>query len=473
MFSLKKAALHLVCLLTILGQATAPVAGHAMTIGEERKIGEKLKFAVRGEFRILDHPDISQYINRLGHQVLGVAGPQYFDYRFYVVKSDQFNAFAAPAGLVFFYTGLIESMKTEDELISVLAHEIGHVVSRHIAQRSEKGGKVNTAAMVLGLASLALGIPALSQGLLTGSLAAGQAVNLHYSRVDEEQSDRLSFDWMKEMHRNPEAMEDMLRTMRRITRYRSGKLPQYLLTHPNPEFRLDYVQSLMAIDSGQREQGYYPQTDNFEFYRFKYRVMAQTVDPENLRVHCANVIASGKDKTKVVLANFGLSLLAFQERDYDKALNYLDKVVLGYPDRKILEIDRAVILSAAGRIDESTRLLRKAVHRDPTDMYSMYELAKVVQKKGDLQEAKGLFLKVAKVMPEYAQIYYDLGRVQADLNKENISQFYLGKHYLYEGRIKTAKQYLKKASKDTTLPQSYRSEAESILDRLKELEKEN
>ena len=200
--------------LLIIGQLVLPINTFAFSIGEERMVGEQLLYTIRAELKVLDDPDISQYINSLGHDVLNVVGPQYFDYHFFVVKSDQFNAFAAPSGLIFFYTGLIKTMKTEDELLSVLAHEIGHVVSRHIAGRMAKQGKVTAATMLLGLASLALGNPALSQGLLTGSMAAGQAIGLSYSRQDEEQADRLSFGWLHSMQRNPKSMEEMLKTMR-------------------------------------------------------------------------------------------------------------------------------------------------------------------------------------------------------------------------------------------------------------------
>ncbi|RUM37601.1 MAG: hypothetical protein DSY57_03915, partial [Desulfobulbus sp.] len=94
------------CLLLLAGQLLLPVSGFSLTIGEEREIGEKLLYSVRTSFKLLDDPDISQYINELGNQVLTIAGPQYFNYHFFVVRSDQFNAFAAPGGLVFFYSGL-------------------------------------------------------------------------------------------------------------------------------------------------------------------------------------------------------------------------------------------------------------------------------------------------------------------------------------------------------------------------------
>jgi len=443
----------------------------AMTIGEEREISEKLLYSVRAQFRLLDDPDISQYINELGHQVLTVAGPQYFTYHFFVVKSDQFNAFAAPGGLVFFYTGLIEKMNTENQLVSVLAHEIGHVVSRHIAQRIDKGGKISAITMGLALASLALGNPALSQGLFTGSLAAGQALNLHYSRQDEEQADRLSFTWMRKLHRNPVAMEGMLKTMRRITRYRSGELPQYLLTHPNPEARLNYVESLLETDKDQSESGYYKNENNFRFLRFKYRIMSQTMEPDQMRIVCSRRAEEGKSDPVRIMGTYGLALAARVDRNYPRARQLLRKVMAALPDRDILNVDLAVLDLESGHTDEALQLLSHAVRRDPTDMYAVFELARVRSARGEFDKARKLLDKVARVMPDYSQLYWELARIEAGRNRDGASTFYLGKYYLYEGRVKQARQYLQRATRDPKLSEQLRQEAAAILKRLQKLEK--
>ena len=117
----------------IVSGSLQPALG--FTVGEEKELGEKLLYTVRASFPLLDDPDLHQYINHIGHEVLDVAGIQFFDYHFYIVESSQFNAFAAPSGLIFFYSKLIESMNSEDELISVMAHEVGHVVRRHLSSR--------------------------------------------------------------------------------------------------------------------------------------------------------------------------------------------------------------------------------------------------------------------------------------------------------------------------------------------------
>ena len=452
-------------------QLLLPPPVYSFSIGEERLIGEQLLYVVRGEFKVLDDPDIADYINGLGKKVLAIAGPQYFDYHFFVIKNDQFNAFAAPSGLIFFNSGLISTIKNEDQLISVMAHEVGHVVSRHIATRMAKQSKVTALSLLFGLASLAAGSPELTQGILTGALAAGTAAGLSFSRQDEEQADRLAFDWMREMGRDPAAMEDMLKAMRRISRYRSEQLPPYLLTHPNPEDRLHYVQSLLELEHSQlaaQKNTLLP--DPFPFLRFKYRVLSQALEPEEMRRWCASIIASDKDKDETALARYGLALVNARDLAFAKAIKQMEQVRREYPGKDILNIDLATIYLDAGQLEKGLPLLRQAHQRDPIDTYAAFQLARALEKSGQLAEAEQLYQQTAKALPDYAQVYYELGRLKSRQNKPAVSNFYLAKYYLYEGRVKQAQDYFKKAEKDQSLSASLRQEAKAILERLKKIE---
>ncbi|CAK8718517.1 MAG: hypothetical protein D3920_04175 [Candidatus Electrothrix sp. AW2] len=455
----------------LLGQCLVPTRSIAFSIGEERNIGEKLLMAVRSQFDLLDDPDIVQYINKLGSQVLAVAGPQYFDYHFFIVNNEQFNAFAAPSGLIFFNSGLIKKMQSEDELLSVLAHEVAHVVSRHISHRLEKQKKVTAASLLFGLASLAVGDPSLTQGLFSGALAANKTAGLSFSRQDEEQADRLAFGWLRIMGRNPTAMETMLKSMRRITRYRSEQLPPYLLTHPNPEARLDYVQSLLELE---RRKNRHPFPDGnrnmFSFLRFKYRVLSQAIDPEDLRVHCANTLATNENPDLLAMAHYGLALLNKQENQFDEAYKHLNIVQNQFPGRDILKIDLAALYIASGKLEQAMPLLRRMYKRDPTDMYCTFIFAGAMAQKEQFEEAEKLYREVAKNIPEYSQVYYELARVKSGQGERGASTFYLAKYYMYEGRIKYAKQYLHRIQKDPQVPPHLQEEAGTLLQRLKELE---
>lgn len=449
---------------------TSTSSALAFSIGEEREVGEKLLFSVRSAFTLIDDPDITQYITKLGNSVLQVAGVQYFNYHFFVIDNKEFNAFAAPSGLIFFHSGLISAMQSEDELVSVLAHEIGHIVKRHLASRMEKGTYAGIASLGLAVAAIAFG-GAAAPALVTGALATGQSINLHFSREHEEEADLLAYDWMKKLHRNPEGQASMLSTMRRIARYRSDKLPQYLLTHPNPEARLDYIESLIDID---RDKLYSNSSDDgdFDFFRFKYRVMSQVSENQQFKAYLASVIsnprASDFEKT---MAKYGLAQVARNGNDYDRAIKLLDEVIHKYPDKIQLLVDKGVLQFESGEMVRAEQTLKLALQNNNSDMYATYTLAKLLYRTGRIPEAEQYFMTVKYEMPEYAKVYFDLGKIAAEKKHNTESAYYLAKYYLYEGKLQLAEHNLRQVLRDKNMPKELKEKAEELKKQIKKLRK--
>jgi len=443
----------------------------AFTVGEEREVGESLLYQVRLAFSLLDDPDISQYINNLGAEVLQTAGAQYFNYHFFVIKDKEFNAFAAPSGLIFFHSGLIETMQGEDELISVMAHEVGHVVSRHIASRMDKGMKVGIGALVLALAGLALGGGGVAgQALVTGSMAANQALNLHFSRQDEEEADLLSYGWMKKLDRDPAAMEKMLQTMRRITRYRMGEVPPYLLTHPDPEARLGYIQSLIAIEKAPLIKNH-QQTDNFDFLRVKYRILSQIEDDGRFRTFLVTKISDPQATSlERIMAKYGLSQVEREANNYERSQVLLREVIAAFPEKSILLVDLGRLELAMGHKDKALELTLKASRQNPADLWAVFQLAKVYLELGNTKEAEVNLFTVAREIPEYSKGYFEIGKLRSTQGIKGEASYYLGKYYLYEGRIKLAKENFKQVVKDSSLPRQMLEDAVEMLATIKRLE---
>lgn len=90
----------------------------------------------------LDHP-VSQYIDRIGQTVaLGSDYPYpYRGYYFIVLETPDINAFAAPGGFVFITTGMIKFLRNEEELATILGHEIGHIELNHGMQALRQGSQ--------------------------------------------------------------------------------------------------------------------------------------------------------------------------------------------------------------------------------------------------------------------------------------------------------------------------------------------
>lgn len=152
-----------------------------------------------------------------------------------VFDSEQINAFALPGAKIGVYTGLLNVAKNQEQLASVIGHEVGHVLAKHSNERMSNQ-------MLAGLATAAAGV-ALSDSknrdlyLTALGLGATYGLILPYSRVHESEADEIGQDLMARAGFNPQGAVDMWKNMAKAA---GGKAPPELLsTHPSPQTRID------------------------------------------------------------------------------------------------------------------------------------------------------------------------------------------------------------------------------------------
>ncbi len=441
----------------------------AFSIKKERETGEKLLFEVRKAFPLLDDPDLVQYLRSLGEQILDVAGVQYFHYRYYLINSPQINAFAAPSGMIFFFTGLVTKMESEDELVAVFAHEIGHIVKRHIASGSKTGAYTSAAALGLAILGATFG-GAAAPALMTGALAAGQSVNLYYSREHEQEADLCAYHWMKKMGRNPVGELNMLKMMRRITRYRSEKLPQYLLTHPHPEERMAVIESLLARE--EQKKTIFALPDDFSFLRFKYRILAEVKDGQLVRRYLHTILADKSSSVEArAMAEFGLSQLARKEKDYTTALSLIRKVRKVFPDKNELLVDEGIINADSGDTAQALLSLKQAMAEDGSNMYGCFALGKLLKQLRRYDEAVECFARVQTYLPEYPQLFFEWGEMESSRGNVALALFYLGKFNLYQGKLSLAKEELEEVVREKVVSLQKQQEAKKLLTQIARVKK--
>lgn len=441
---------------------------YAFSVGEERELGEKLLAVVRKEFKLLNDPDITQYINGLGREILTIAGPQYFNYHFFVINNKEFNAFAAPSGLIFIHSGLIEITDREGELVGVMAHEVGHVTSRHIADRISKSSKINIGTAAMLIAGIALGGGALGQALVTGSMAAGASMNLKFSRQDEEEADRLAYKWMKAEGRDPADMVAMLRKMRKVSRYHRGALPPYLLTHPEPERRMNYIEDLLYMEHGEK----YAPRDQFNFRRIKYRLLTLTKDPAILLPIFLREAGEVKTPERAnVMVYFGLSKVYLMKGAFEEAKKALQTVIDVYPDKPMLTTDMGIIYFEAGDFKKALELFTAASEAEPDNSYTMFYLARALQQTGSLARALHIYEKLLEQQPDYARSYYQISQIKAAQGDQASGFYYLGYYHWLEGDDKMAKQYLMRAVQSLPTHHVLQQKAKELLNKIEKIEK--
>jgi predicted Zn-dependent protease len=276
---------------------------------------------------------------------------------------------------------------------------------------------------------------------------------------------------MKKMGRHPLGQEEMLRTMRRINRYTMGNnVPQYLLTHPHPELRLDYVQALVAYE--EKELMDLPVTEDFAFLRMKYRILSMVKEGKRLRNLLHNHLAdSSLTENERVMLHYGLSQLDYRENNYDSSRKLLQEVIAHYPEKSILLVDLGLVEMGAGHKERALGLIQSGYDRNRYDMWATFQLARIWLALGNLGKAEKYLQEVQGSMPDYSKVYFEIGKLKATQGETGTASYYLGKYNLYEGRLKIARQNLQVAWNDPELDATLKADIETMRELMDRLQK--
>lgn len=151
------------------------------------------------------------------------------------------NAFALPGGKVGVNTGIFKVARNQDQLAGVIAHEIGHVVSRHHNERITRQMGASGALQVLSaLAGARYGEGVGSAVAQGGSIAAQAGLMLPNSRVQETEADVVGQQLMAQAGYDPRGAVALWQNMAAAG---GGRPPEWLSTHPDPASRLRELQA--------------------------------------------------------------------------------------------------------------------------------------------------------------------------------------------------------------------------------------
>ncbi len=218
----------------------APVApAHAgmfsISPDKERKLGQEAGAQIEQAAPIVSGP-VADWVSRIGERLAKASDPE-FEYSFHVIDSPEINAFCLPGGHIFVYTGLRKVVKTDDELASVLAHEITHAEQHHYAKQYSNSSKRGT---LLGIGSILLGLPPLAQ---TGLSVLDASLSAKYSRGSESEADARGAARMKRAGFDPNAMVTVL--TRLSNEDSNNDLDRWLSDHPEGKRRAAAVAALI------------------------------------------------------------------------------------------------------------------------------------------------------------------------------------------------------------------------------------
>lgn len=412
----------------------------ALSTEEEKILGQKFLVQIKQTLDFLEDDYAQQYLNELGQYLTKPLEIRPFPFHFYLIRDNDLNAFAAPGGHIFVFSGLINEMEKIDELAAVMCHEIAHVSARHLAYRMEQAKNLGWATLAGMLAGILIGGSA-GAAIVAGSQAAGLQAQLHYSREDERQADQLGFKYTEASTFDPHGLIGSLNKIQKNQWIGTDKIPAYLLTHPTgPERTSNLDIMLRDYSKGPDSREARKFRELFPF--FKTIVRAKSVEPRDAERTFKRELEQNPDS---VLAHFGLGLVWNERSEYDLAIKHFQKALARQPNSIPILRNLGKTYQMKGQDAKALEVLEKALEADQQDSSTLFLLAVSYQNLEKYEKAIGLYERLVLTNPDKGQVHYNLGVSYGRVGKLALAHYNFGIHFKRLGRREKAMFHFQKA----------------------------
>lgn len=272
---IRKRVIAATLLATFLVQVSG-VPASAMSTQTEIAQGTAENAEIDASSVVVTDPFLVSFANQVGAKLSAHRKRQDVPYRFTVLDDPSINAFAIKGGYVHINVGLLNFVSSDDELASVLAHEMGHVELRHVV----KSSNVNTILSILTMLASIVSPVASVLGALGGELAAAK-----YSRLDEMQADRYGLALMTQAGYDPDATIDVMSKLGNMEPGPGARADKAFLDHPVPADRISHLLGYAELDKRSNSTLLSAAIHNqaearFSYARAQLQALAAVEDPQ-------------------------------------------------------------------------------------------------------------------------------------------------------------------------------------------------
>ncbi|RKX61069.1 MAG: hypothetical protein DRP29_01430 [Thermodesulfobacteriota bacterium] len=425
-----------------------------ISLEEEEKIGSQVLKEISSQKEFIRDVEIISYLNAVGEKLVkyGVKFSP-FKFKFFLIKDNTFNAFSVPGGYIFVNSGIFEDLDSEDELAGILSHEIAHNLCRHVAKKFEKLKKMQITTTIATLTAMLLGGEKIGEAVGITSTALAQTKLLAYSRSEEEEADRVGLEILVHAGYNPWGIVKIMEKLNKKSPFAIELSYKYLLTHPLPVERLNYLINLANKYSTKNIIYSQIASDKIYFKRIRIKTEILSNDPSELILRYQKQLKEKNDPW----IRYALALILSRLGFYRDAICEMKKAITQLPNKNYFKLDLAEIYLNAGKYSKVIEILNKLKPND--NMYPTLSNIFILKKNyllgyslfqmGFPQKAYRFFKQIEeknnKILFNNTEFYYYFGRICSELDKFGESHFYFGKYYELKGEHKIAMFHYRKA----------------------------
>lgn len=210
--------------------------------GQMAQLGASAWNDMRRQQRVTNDPRYVSQMQRVAPGVIEASGGNPREWDVQVFEDESINAFALPGGKIGFYTGILDFMENDDEIATVVGHEVAHVNYNHSGERYSQSVLAQSGLSVAQVATSGSRYQAPMMAVL--GVGAQYGVLLPFSRKHELEADRFGLRYMNRAGYNPNRAVGFWEKM--ASRGNNAP-PEYLSTHPSGSTRIAQMRREIAL----------------------------------------------------------------------------------------------------------------------------------------------------------------------------------------------------------------------------------
>lgn len=408
------------------------------------------------------HPLVIQYINRLGKNLsrdVRMHTPYFF-----VVKSNEINAFAGPGGYIGINTRLILATENESELAAVMAHEIAHVRLHHLYRMIQHEKQMRVPMLASMLASVALGMinPALASGAMMASMTGFAQDSINFTRASEKEADRIGIQMLTHAGFDPRGMPGFFKKMQEAMRYYyHDDIPAILRTHPLDEDRIAEAENRI----------HHPKThqDSLDYALFREIIRNTTKDDHKDLLDYYQKTC--RNKTYPEACEYGKALALIGHQEQAKARSILEKLLQARPDNVFYRLANADANKGLKQSHTAINDLINLYDNDKNSYAVLLNLGQSLMDAGQPGKARQYLLKATRRYPKDLRLCDILAQAEAKSGRIGYAYFTKAHCYALQGLYLDAKRQLEQAQRFAGQDKYLRARIEARLDEVQEARK--
>lgn len=216
-----------------------------ITDEEEIDIGREIAAGVEAEFGIYHNKSQLDRVAEIAQAIIPLVDRPHMPYTFTLLDTDEINAFAVPGGFIYVTRGMLDFVRSDDELAGVIGHEIAHVARKHGTNRLEALALAEVAGrLLLDQEPHLEDIYETEEGTFATEMATMLLFN-GWSRENEFEADEYGTIYMAQAGYDPQAVNRLFRRMDNITSEDNDVLSRLLNTHPPFANRIQNIEEVI------------------------------------------------------------------------------------------------------------------------------------------------------------------------------------------------------------------------------------